>query len=102
MIIQYNTTIKNFDFPLFVTAFANQHQLASLKISKRIGVTCGDFISKCKTEFKKFSEENDYSRESVENYFSVKFNFLRIEKNKISSAEEIIRLGKNTIYVHRK
>ena len=101
MITLFNTTIKDFPFPLFVSAYAKRYQLSTLKISPRKGVTCGEFISKCLTEFTQFKVSNEYSREAVENYFSIKFNFIQVRKGNIKSVEDL-QIGDEIIYVHKE
>ena len=101
MISLFNTTIKDFPFPLFVTAYAKRHDLSSLKISPRKGVTCLKFISDCLAEYTKFRVSNDYSKESVEKYFCVKLNFIEIKKGKLTATEDL-QIGFKVIHVHKK
>ena len=102
MIISVKTIIKNFDYPYFVSAFVRGKTPEALKISKQNGIKCTDTISACLQEFRKFSERFDYSRESVESYFGVKFINVRIEKSKIVRFESERSIGHNIIFIHQK
>ena len=97
-----NTVIKDFDFPLFVAAFANKFNCSTLKISTRIGIKCPVFISQCKEEFQKFLSRFDYSKANVEEFFRIKFCIVRIEKGEIFSTESDLIFGSNVIYIHKK
>ena len=102
MSILHKTSIKGFDYPLFVTAFARDQNMADLKISKQNGITNSSYIAKCKEKFREFSSQHEYSRESVEKFFGIQFCFLRIVNGKIRSFEEKPRFGTNVVYLHRK
>ena len=102
MVELFKATFKNFDYPLFSIACANRENLATLKISDRIGIRCEKFKSKCRELCTSFLMENEYSIRNVENYFGIEFCFLRIENGKILSFEDTPKFGQNVLYVHKK
>ena len=102
MIVLHKTTIRGFEYPFFVTAFARDRNMADLKISKQKGITNSSFIAQCKEKFREFSSLHEYSRESVEVFFGIRFCLLRVVKQKIFSFEEKPRFGTNVVYLHRK
>ena len=102
MIVLHNTTIRDFDYPLFVAAYASRFQLSSLQISNRKGIQCGSFITNCLSEFTRFRASNEYSREAVEKYFSIKFNFIRVQKGELKAVEGVLNLGNKIINLHKK
>ena len=102
MIGLHKTTIKDFDYPLFVIACANKENLDALNISPQLGIRCNDFKEKCKILFGTFLIGFEYSQESVEKFFGIRFCFLRIEKGEIRSFDDIPMIGSNVIYIHKK
>ena len=102
MIVLYKTGIKGFDYPFFVTAFARDQNMDELQISPQVGIRNVSFIAKCKEQFREFSTMHEYSRESVELFFGIRFCVLRVVNRKIRSFEETPRFGNNVIYLHRK
>ena len=102
MIVLHKTSIKGFDYPFFVTAFARDQNMAELQISPQLGIRNASFIAKCKEKFREFSTMHDYSRDSVEKFFGIRFCVLRVVNRKIFSFEEKPRFGTNVVYLHRK
>ena len=101
MIESVKTVIKNFDFPYFVAAFVRNRSKASLKISKQNGIRCEKTIKACYAEFEKFKKNNTYSKETVENYFGVRFVNARVEKNEITYLSPPF-IGSDIIYIHQR
>ena len=102
MSILHKTSIKGFDYPLFVTAFARDQNMAELEISPQLGIRNASFIAKCKEKFREFSNLHEYSRSTVEKFFGIRFCVLRVVNGKIRSFEEKPRFGNNVIFLHRK
>ena len=102
MVSQYKAIIKDFDHQYFVSAFAYQYGLDSLRFSLQKGIISLDFITDCHRALMRFRENYDYSKANVEEFFKVKFCHLRIEKSKIKRFQDKPAFGSNVIYINKR
>ena len=102
MVSQYKAIIKDFDHQYFVSAFAFQYGLDSLRFSQQKGIISPDFIRDCHRALVRFRENYDYSKTNAEKFFKLKFCHLRVEKGKIKRFQDKPAYGSNIVYINKR